>query len=257
MVETAPTLSEVELAAFHRDGYLVVPSLVSGERCDEIRRVANEHLAQNLAPIEYEVDVQYPGSPKSADAAGGQTPRRLLHAYARHSVFRDWATGPAVSGYLFQLFDSAAVELSQCHHNCIMTKHPGYSSATLWHQDNRYWSFDRQDLISAWLAVGDENRRNGCLRVIPGSHRLEIDPGRFDAALFLRTDIADNKELLAGARSVELKRGDMLFFHSKLFHAAGRNLSEETKLSVVFTYHDAANRPIEGTRSARFPGVPL
>ena len=54
---------------------------------------------------------------------------------------------------------------------------------------------------------------------------------------------------------VFMEKGDVLFFHSRLFHAAGRNLSEETKFSLVFTYHEAGNRPITGTRSSRFPSV--
>ena len=40
-------------------------------------------------------------------------------------------------------------------------------------------------------------------------------------------------------------------FHSKLFHAAGRNNTSRTKLSVVFTFHESGNNPIKGTRSAR------
>ncbi|MEX1238043.1 MAG: phytanoyl-CoA dioxygenase family protein, partial [Pseudomonadales bacterium] len=131
------------------------------------------------------------------------------------------------------------------------------SSATRWHQDNRYWAFDQENLVSVWLALGDETRANGCLRVIPGSHRMDMEPGRFDAALFLRTDIAENKSLLTGANALELSAGDVLFFHSKLFHAAGRNRTDETKLSVVFTYHEKSNHPIEGTRSAQFPGIEL
>ncbi len=250
-------LSETDIAAFRRDGYLIVRRLADEAVCSAMEVTAQMHLGQNLAPIEYEVDVQYPGSPRDAAAEGGQTPRRLLHAYARHSVFRDWTASNPVASRLKALFGRSGVTLSQCHHNCIMTKHPGFSSATLWHQDNRYWSFDQQDLISVWLALGPETKANGCLRVIPGSHLLQIEPGRFDAALFLRTDLAENKSLLASAIPVELARGDVLFFHSRLFHAAGRNRSEQTKLSVVFTYHENSNRPIENTRSAQFPGVPV
>jgi phytanoyl-CoA hydroxylase len=257
MTETVTPLSDIEVAAFERDGYLVAPSLASEETCEAITRVSRDHLARNMAPIEYEVDVGYPGAPGSVDEEGGNTPRRLLHAFARHPAIRDWATNDQVRGYLFKLFRNNDVVLSQCHHNCVMTKHPGFSSATLWHQDNRYWSFDQQNLISVWLALGDETRANGCLRVIPGSHVLQIEPGRFDAALFLRTDLAENKALLSKAVPVELKRGDVLFFHSRLFHAAGRNLTDDVKLSAVFTYHEAGNHPIEDTRSARFPGVSL
>lgn len=250
-------LTALQVAAFRRDGFVIVRSLADATECAEMQRIAEQHLAQDLAPVEYEVDVQYPGSPRTTDAEGGRTVRRLLHAYARHSVFRDWAASERVKSHLVTLFGGDDVMLSQCHHNCVMTKQPGYSSATLWHQDNRYWSFDHQNLISVWLALGSETKSNGCLRVLPGSHLLDIAPGRFDAALFLRTDIAENKSLIANARIVELAPGDVLFFHSRLFHAAGRNLTTHTKYSVVFTYHEAINQPIGDTRSARFPGISL
>jgi phytanoyl-CoA hydroxylase len=93
--------------------------------------------------------------------------------------------------------------------------------------------------------------------VIPGSHNLALEPGCFDAAMFLRPDLPDNKKLIQAAKRVELHRGDVLFFHSKLFHAAGRNLSDEVKYSLVFTYHQSVNKPIKDTRSAKFPGISL
>ena len=171
-------------------------------------------------------------------------------------LFRSWATAAIVGEVLRGIFRHPGdVLLSQCHHNCVMTKAPGYSSATLWHQDNRYWSFDREDLVSVWLALGREDRTNGCLRVIPGSHKLDLASGRFDSALFLRPDLPENKALISQSEMVTLNEGDVLFFHSRLFHAAGRNLTEETKFSAVFTYHQADNHPIADTRSARFPSI--
>jgi len=260
---------DYDKAVFSRDGFLVKKGLAPVALCDEIRAVSLAQLKENVAPIEYEVDVQYPGSPISKSAAGGDTCRRLLHAYARNDLYRDWATNDKLKSILVNLFGSesgtaesvsrgqSSVEISQCHHNCVMTKQPGYSSATLWHQDNRYWSFDEQNLISVWLAVGDETKNNGCLRVIPGTHKLEIEPGRFDASLFLRPDLPANKALIAQSQIVELEKGDVLFFHSRLFHAAGRNLSGDTKISLVFTYHQSTNLPIRGTRSDRFPSISL
>jgi len=249
--------NDVEAAAFRRDGYLIKRGLASTKKCDELLGIAREHLDEQMAPIEYEVDVQYPGSPTSASAEGADTSRRLLQAYSRHAQLREWATSREIGSVLRRLFESDSVELSQCHHNCIMTKRPGFSSATLWHQDNRYWSFDQQNLVSVWLALGNESRVNGCLRVIPGSHRLNIDAGKFDSALFLRPDLQENKELIQQSKIVELNKGDVLFFHSQLFHAAGRNLTDKTKFSLVFTYHESGNRPISDTRSAKFPSVPV
>jgi phytanoyl-CoA hydroxylase len=250
-------MNDLDARAFQRDGYIIKRRMVSAIQCQEMLEGAKDQLNQNLAPLEYEVDVQYPGSPPSRDAQGGETIRRLLHAYSRHEVYRQWATSPQLKDCLVTLFGADKVQLSQCHHNCIMTKQPGYSSATLWHQDNRYWSFDRENLISVWLALENETRANGCLRVIPGSHLLEPEPGRFDADLFLRPDLAENKIMIAGSRRVELQQGDVLFFHSRLLHAAGRNLTDRTKFSLVFTYHESHNHPIERTRSGRYPSVTL
>ncbi len=257
MTALGANISELEIKRFWYDGYLVLPGLASPERCVALRQIATDHLKENIAPVEYEAEVQYPGSPASLESEGGGTVRRLLHAYSRHTAFRDWSTDEQVAETLRQLMQANQVCLSQCHHNCIMTKQPGYSSATLWHQDNRYWSFDEENLISVWLALGDETVKNGCLRVIPGSHTLQLDRGRYDAAQFLRPDLQENKELISASRVVELNEGDVLFFHSRLFHAAGRNLTDEVKFSAVFTYHEAGNRPIEGTRSARYASVPI
>lgn len=255
--ESTHLLSAHEIAQFQNAGYLKVSGLLDLERSEQMKAIAAEHVRVQLAPIEYEVDVKYPGAPESAQALGGDTTRRLLHAYARHEKFRHWAMSPAIGERLKELFGAHDVMLSQCHHNCIMTKHPGFSSATLWHQDNRYWSFDEQNLISVWSALGDESKDNGCLRVIPGSHKLNLEPGCFDASLFLRSDLPENKSRIQNAVRVELQQGDVLFFHSKLFHAAGRNLTSEVKYSLVYTYHLESNRPIKETRSAKFPSISL
>lgn len=242
-------------AAFERDGYLVVRDLASAEACAEMAGVAASALHPLTGPAEFEADTGYAGAPAGRCADGGETPRRLLHAYARDAAFRRWAANPGVAELLEQLLATARLRVSQCHHNCVMTKHPGYSSATFWHQDIRYWSFDRPELVSVWLALGPETASNGALRVIPGSHRLELDRGRFDRGLFLRADVPENVQLINAAKPIALAAGDALFFHCRLFHAAGRNDTQRVKLSVVFTYHDADNQPIPGTRSAQYPSI--
>jgi len=250
------TLNDVHKADFEKAGFFVARNMVSSKRCHDLNVIAKQHLAKLIAPIEFEIDVSYPGAPSDASSLGSDTSRRLLQAFARDELLRDWALDPNVNQILSELLDSKeGMSVSQCHHNCIMTKAPGFSSATLWHQDSRYWSFDNEDLITVWLALGHEDKKNGCLRVIPGSHMLNLDVGRFDAAMFLRPDLPENKRLIQQSRTVDLEPGDVLFFHSRLFHAAGRNLTNKTKLSVVFTYHQTLNKPIEHTRSARFPSI--
>lgn len=245
------------VAKFEHDGYYILRSLLSAAEVHELVAVIEHSLKPALAPVEFEADVHYPGAPNSRSAPGGQTPRRLLHAYGRDRLFQQIGQHPEVVSMLKLLMHTDALRLSQNHHNCVMTKHPGFSSMTSWHQDIRYWRFDRRELVSTWLALGAENRDNGGLMVIPGSHRLDFEPGQFDAALFLRTDLDANQDLLARAVDVELNAGDILFFHSRTLHAAGQNETDMIKRSLVFTYRAEDNQPIPETRSAVYEDIPL
>ncbi|HLQ45194.1 MAG TPA: phytanoyl-CoA dioxygenase family protein [Planctomycetaceae bacterium] len=143
------------------------------------------------------------------------------------------------------------------HHNCIMTKQPQFSSDTGWHQDIRYWAFQRPELISVWVSLVPERVANGCLRVIPGSHRMTFARDRFDASLFFRDDLAENRTIIESSVPVELDPGDVLFFHAKTLHSASRNHTTQTKFSVVFTFRGADNLPLPGTRSAESPELLL
>ena len=250
-------LSELQLQQFSRDGYLIVRNLAPVDLRQRMIDAIETSLTPALGPLEYETDVSYPGAPLDKSSPGGFTPRRLLNAYARDAVFREWASSPSVVAPVKQLIDTDDVLLTQNHHNCIMTKMPEYSSKTGWHQDIRYWSFDRPELVNVWLALGDEYLEKGGMRFIPGSHKLELDRGLFDAALFLRDDLPENKALLDNAVNAELKAGDVLFFHCRTFHVAGANETGEAKYSLVFSYHAADNLPIPGTRSARLNSVAM
>ncbi len=248
--------STAEVEQFERDGYVVVRGLAARDECSAIRAIAERDLAAQKPPVEYEADTKYPGAPASLDAPGGRTVRRLLQACARDAAIARWAAQPAIAGRLKQLL-GPRVELSQVHHNCVMTKNPSYSSITSWHQDIRYWSFARPELVSVWLALGREYFENGCLLVLPGSHKLDFTAEQLDESLFLRADFESNKPLIRAQRRVELGAGDVLFFHCRLFHAAGHNQTADTKFSLVFTYRAADNLPLPGTRSASLPDVPL
>ena len=243
-------------AQFAQQGYVVLPGVLDSVTRQRLIGHIRQAMEPLLGPAEFEADVGYPGSPPDRDAPGGATPRRLLHAYARSEEFQALASQPQVLAVLGALLGDD-VHLSQCHHNCIMTKHPGFSSATLWHQDVRYWSFQRPELISVWFALGDETAENGALRVIPGTHLLDVQAQRLDAELFLRPDLPENQALIDGAETVVLEAGDVLLFHCRLFHAAGRNHSDTVKLSPVFTYHQGDNYPLADTRSARFPSIAI
>lgn len=249
-------LPAARLEQFRNDGYLIFNGLASPAACEAMLAVTRAHLQLQVPPVEYEAELGYPGAPSSLDAPGGRTVRRLRNAYQRDACFRAWAGDRRIVGWLRQLFEEP-VCLTLAHHNCVMTKHPSFGTATGWHRDIRYWSFARNDLIAVWTALGTENEENGALHVIPGSHRVQVARHQLDDLDFLRPDVPENQSLFAQGRVLELRQGDVVFFHSGLFHAAGRNATGQVKNSVVFAYRGQSNAPVEGSRSAAAGDVAL
>ena len=248
--------SDAESAAFRRDGYCILRGFATPQRRERMLAVVHDHLARHVPPIEYEGELNYPGAPESLDEPGGRTARRLKAAQSRDWVFTEWVSRPALTGRLRQLLGGPIV-MPLAHHNCVMSKQPRFSSDTGWHQDIRYWSFARPELVNVWLALGPERRENGCLRVIPGSHTMTFDRSRFDEQLFLRPDLPENAALIGQAIDVELDAGDVLFFHARTLHAATRNYAQATKFSAVFTFRAVDNPPQSGSRSAAMPELLL
>ncbi len=237
-------LTEKEKAHFTTNGFLIKKNCVALDRIDSMHRVVEYHLKNRIKPFELEQEVNYPGAPKSKEERGGDTIRRLLLAHSRHAVFNQWQLDSNVTPILKELLEGEFLYLVQSHHNCIMTKQPVYSSVTNWHKDTRYWDFTNQQLINTWLPLGDETIENGCLKVIPGSHLWNTGKERLDSRLFLRKDLSENQKWLKNAVNVKLNKGDLLFFHAALFHAAGCNKTQLSKNAVVSTYHSEKNQEI-------------
>jgi len=243
------SFSPDEVQLFQQNGYLVVRGLCPPELLTRMREVTLEGLSRVIAPVEFEADLRYPGAPDSIDSEGGRTVRRLKQALTRDYAFLQWITHPAVVNRLKQLLGPRVV-CPLAHHNCIMTKEPKFSSDTGWHQDIRYWSFQRPELVNMWLALGTETPENGCLKLIPATHRITFDPDQFDEAVFLREDHPKTQPLLSQVVHAPLEPGDVLFFHCLTFHAATRNFSTQPKLSAVFTFRPHDNPPLPNSRSS-------
>ena len=247
---------QAQIKRLRDTGYVVVPRFVPAVELANLNEVARAQLTARADPLELEADLQYPGAPPSRTAAGGATVRRLLDAYARHPVFAQWGTAPELREWMEAYFGEGIL-LSRAHHNCVMTKHPLHGSLTGWHRDIRYWSFQREDLVSVWIALGEEAIDNGALWFVPGSHRMTFDASRYDEAKFFRADRPDNALIIRTAESPQLAPGDAVFFHCNTLHAAGKNVSEAVKFSLVYTYHGRSNAPISDTRSISKPEVEL
>ena len=234
-------LTPAQINDFNTNGFLLLRGFASADTCDEIRELAVKHLKDNIEPLESEEEYLQRKST-------AKTTRRLRQVYDRDPAFSTWMTNPEIRPVLEQLLGEEPV-LLLAHHNSIMTKLPQVSSITSWHQDIRYWNFKDDRLLSVWLSLGDEYLENGLLEFIPGTHKMHFTPEQFDKNSGFRDDLPQNQEIIKNRVHFELKKGDVVLFHAKTLHYAGKNSSQETKISFVYTLRAKNNLPLKGTRS--------
>ncbi len=234
-------LTNKQIEQFNQDGFLVIKDFAPKELCDKILEKAKEHLSNKKAPIETESEYLDANDETN-------TVRRLRQVYQREDIFKEWMTNKDIRAILKQIFNEDIV-LTLAHHNSIMTKMPKESSRTSWHQDRRYWSFENDDLVSVWLSLDDEFIENGLLEFIPGSHKLKLEKEQFDEKSNFLDENPKNIEIIKNRVHTNLKKGDIVLFHCKTLHHAGKNKTDKAKISFVYTVRAKSNKPLPNTRS--------
>jgi hypothetical protein len=105
-------------------------------------------------------------------------------------------------------------------------KPPGARGQEL-HQDNIYLRVKPGTCMAAWFAIDDADPDNGGMKVVPGSHNMDIlCPEKADMTLSFTGDYVPVPEGMR-AEHVNLKAGDVLFFNGSLIHGSTPNTSKE------------------------------
>lgn len=134
------------------------------------------------------------------------------------------------------------------YHTKLVLKQPHGGGAFNWHQDYGYWYKNgclSPDLATLWLPLDKVDSKNGCLKIIPGSHKL----GRIDHININNQVTADPERVFHvlnkyGFTYVEMEPGDGLFFHSNVLHSSDQNWSEDRRWAVISSYNLQANDPV-------------
>ncbi len=113
-----------------------------------------------------------------------------------------------------------------------------------WHQDVTYWGLEPPRAITAWIAIDDADVENGCMSVIPGSHRLGLlEHSKSDRAgnlLSINQEVPDALFDERRAVSMPLRAGQASLHDGMLLHGSHPNRSSRRRcgLAVRFTTPD-------------------
>ncbi len=233
-------LGVVEREAFERDGFVRLPGFADIATCAAMLGRVVE-LARQHAVGTGRTGLVLPEANLAASAAEDGQPEDLVSKVFllhRDEVFGGFARSTAV---LDLVADLIAPQLD-CFLSQFIFKNPG-AWGQPWHQDSYYFPFEpARPIVGVWLAVTEATLDNGCLHVLPGSHREPVHehvPDRRPGANIGYVEIVDHD--MAGAVPVLMEPGDLLVFDSHLMHRSTDNSSDGIRAAMV--YHYAATGP--------------
>ena len=239
----ATVIDQARVEAYHNDGYLTVPGLFTEADMEPVR-LAIEDEVDRLA------DRFYREGKVSSRFADQPFNRRLvlLCESAQESV-RIWElrTRAAVTPELYRLVRHPGLlelmtailgpEVAWTGSFAVRVKLPESEvTAFPWHQDTQYYGNPTRHLhvISVWIPLVDVDERNGCLQLLPGSHRWGLLGGARDSERVVQ--MFEDVEQRGKPVVLPMRRGDALAFSNLTCHASTVNTTDEMRWSIDLRY---------------------
>ncbi len=245
-------LNDEEKRSYAKDGYFIRECVFGAAEIDELRDAVECCAVRAIAAAEaggeeYEIDgnryCEALGSTIQFEHWPGSGTIRVIEPFHHlHERIDRLIDDPRFVNPARDLIGDERVSLFT---DKLNLKRPGEGSGFRWHQDSPYWAHfypDVDRLPNLMLSLDDANEANGCLRVIPGSHRHGTLPGLEGRGVLgpLFTD----PEWFDASRQVPaiMAAGSMLFFHASTVHGSEPNDSTEHRRALLFTYQPGAGR---------------
>lgn len=240
-LEVPQNLSSAQVAQFVDDGFLVLPDLMSSEELEELKRDAVD-IARGKYPSQ-NIKTAHPNT------TDREVLENILCIHQPHyisPVMERYIRHPLICGALSQIVGAHLAHWDgsvKCMQSMLFIKPPQFQGQA-WHQDEIYIPTRDRSLCGAWIAMDDATIENGCLWVIPGSHRSGYlypqrpheNPDEFDVS-------AESYGFDESAEiPVEVKAGAVVFFNGHLLHRSRKNRSEIYRRVLVNHYMNAWSR---------------
>ncbi len=241
-------LSEEQIVSYKEEGYLLVEGLLSREEAADLRRECHE-LAERLSE-HANIDATWGSARKAAGDAGTTV---ILHCHDvqfQSAAFSRLIVDERLTGAAADIIGSPNVEL---HHTKMFIKPPEKGSPFPMHQDYPYFPHQRHTMIAAICFFDSATVEKGCVRVVPGSHKL----GPLTHSSEGGWHLSFGQYPLEKAVPCPANAGDVLFFSYLTIHGSGLNISDEARTTLLVQMRDPTDSPSEMVHLSRGQGMML
>ena len=235
---TRRLLSDDEVEAYRRDGQLTPRHRLAADLMERVSLGVERLIAQNPDVRPEQLVGAHIG--QSADS-GVRGVEDLLACDAHPDILDmvEQILGPDLIMWGSQVFSKPA----------------GDGLAIPWHQDGQYWPIRPLATVTVWIAIDPARVDNGCMRVIPGTHRqgLMAHESTDDPGLALNQGLSEPIDE-ARAVDVELEPGQVSLHDAMIVHGSNANRSGRRRCGYAIRYMPATSlfdRRVPPTRIAR------
>lgn len=230
-------LTAEQVAAFDRDGFLVLESVIDDNRLAALLPCLDELEAEADGFLRGFEDDRLSISESGAIVFG-------LHPAARYGVARDFVTQPL---FIDLCLDLVGPDV-RLYWDQVVYKKPEKPRRFPWHQDNGYGFVEPQQYLTCWVPLTDATVDNGCPWIAPGAHTAGtlahdfVDPLGFEC-------FADHPD----ARPVEVPAGSVIVFSSLTPHLTGPNTTDGVRKAYIVQYAPDGAVRLDGDPAAGPP----
>lgn len=229
--------SATDRARFQRDGFFITPLLSQAEvfdLCSALSAMAAtcDDLGQHPSGARFTVEK---GSDPSDRVGRELGIRKYIDLGQALPAFWAVVRDARVRAILDDLHGPGARLLQ----SMALVKPPGIGSPKDWHQDSPYFPLDRVDeMVGVWIALDDATLENGCMQVIPGSHRAGSAP-HVQGPTGWRLDDATVNGVCERITPLPMTAGQALIFDGNLWHFTDANRSRLRRRALQNHYLSA------------------
>src|SRR5437588_7546674 len=235
-------LTKEQVAFYQEQGYLLVERLLTQQEAQELRQECHA-LAQRLS-VHADMDATWASARKAVAQAKHTSILHCHNVQFYAAAFSRLLIDERLTGVAADIIGSPNVQL---HHTKMFIKPPEKGSPFPLHQDVPYFPHDRHSMIAAILHFDDAPIEKGCVRVVPGSHKLGALEHSSDGGWHL--PFAEYP--IESAVPCEASAGDALFFSYLTIHGSGVNTSSEARTTVLIQMRDPEDPPTIKTHESR------
>ncbi len=217
-------LSEAEVEAYHRDGQLTPRHRLPADLIARMSRHIEALMAANP-------DI------RPEQLAGAHIPRNADTGVKGVDALLECVTHPDILDMVEQVIGPDLILWG----SQVFSKPAGDGLAIPWHQDGHYWPLRPLRNVTVWIAIDPATVANGCMRVIPGSHRdgMMQHSSSDDPGLALNQGLSGVDE--TRAVDIELEPGQVSLHDVMLVHGSNANRSGQRRCGYAIRYMPATS----------------